>query len=238
MLQPSDLPVGATVASKPPSELEAACARVAHALRSIGEWPPGLLEPLIAVAQTAIRAVPPRTIFNVPEESLRADINLDVCCGAVKQEGWTGMDQRNLPGVDIVHDVEDLPWPLVDNSCKAVLLSHALEHLNPKYNIDVFNEIWRVMRPNGKLFIAVPYANSTGGHQDPTHMRPGFNEQTFAYFCPVIQDKPSPLYECYRPKPWKVVGDPEVFHGHHINVVLEAMKRTEVGPAAVPVPIE
>lgn len=103
-------------------------------------------------------------------------IKLDLGCGFNKQEDFIGMDRRPVEGIDIVHDIEDLPWPLEDNCCKLILCSHLLEHLNPKYLVDIINEAWRVLAPDGKLVIAVPYAGSFGAYQDPTHVRPGFNE--------------------------------------------------------------
>ena len=87
-------------------------------------------------------------------------IKLDLGCGFNKQEDFIGMDRRPVEGIDIVHDIEDLPWPLEDNCCKLILCSHLLEHLNPKYLVDIINEAWRVLAPDGKLVIAVPYAGS------------------------------------------------------------------------------
>ena len=44
----------------------------------------------------------------------QSGIRLDIGCGANKAPGFVGMDMRALPGVDIVHDVEQYPWPLPD----------------------------------------------------------------------------------------------------------------------------
>lgn len=58
---------------------------------------------------------------------------LDIGCGAAKQPDFIGMDYRQLPGVDIVHDVELFPWPLPDNSINIAMASHLVEHLNPMH---------------------------------------------------------------------------------------------------------
>ena len=50
-------------------------------------------------------------------------IMLDIGCGGNKQRGFTGMDKRKLEGVDIVHDVEKIPYPLKANSCAVVTMS-------------------------------------------------------------------------------------------------------------------
>jgi predicted SAM-dependent methyltransferase len=123
---------------------------------------------------------------------------LDVGCGFNCQPGFVGMDRRQVPGVQIVHDAEDIPWPLDDESCAVVVMSHLIEHIKPWLSIDVINECWRVLEEGGSLMIATPYATSFGYHQDPTHCNP-WNEATPTYFMPG-----QPLYEIYRPKPWHI----------------------------------
>lgn len=60
-------------------------------------------------------------------------IKLDVGCGANKQPGFVGIDYRALPGVDIVHNLEQFPWPLPDKCASLASASHVLEHINPHY---------------------------------------------------------------------------------------------------------
>lgn len=129
-------------------------------------------------------------------------IFLDIGCGANRQPGWVGMDLRALPGVDIVHDVEAIPWPLPDECVKMALASHLIEHINPhKFGfVNFMDEVWRVMKPYGEFAIVVPHGSSQGFIQDPTHCNP-CNEATWDYFCP---ERPSNLYTIYKPKPWRV----------------------------------
>lgn len=133
--------------------------------------------------------------FNLDEAS---GMRLDIGCGGNKQPGFVGMDCRPLDGVDIVHNLEDFPWPLPDECCWAVVGSHIIEHIKPWFTIDFFNELWRITKPGGQLILATPYAGSPGYWQDPTHCN-GFNEATFQYFDPNY-----PLYEIYQPLPWKI----------------------------------
>lgn len=59
-------------------------------------------------------------------------IKLDIGCGDNKQgEDFVGMDVRELKGVDIVHNIEQFPYPLPNESCSMVVASHVLEHINP-----------------------------------------------------------------------------------------------------------
>lgn len=137
----------------------------------------------------------------------KAGIRLDIGCGASKESDWVGIDILPLKGVDIVHDLEETPWPLPDNSVLVAKASHVLEHINPAKGIfvNVMNEIWRVLKPDGQFAFVVPYAGSHGFWQDPTHCN-GINETTMLYFSPFAYStgEPSPLYGFYQPKPWHI----------------------------------
>jgi hypothetical protein len=62
----------------------------------------------------------------------KAGIQLDIGCGATKQgPDFVGMDLRPLPGVDIVHDINMVPWPLPDESVLRAVCSHLVEHIPP-----------------------------------------------------------------------------------------------------------
>src|SRR5262245_6959710 len=91
-------------------------------------------------------------------------IQLDIGCGANKQPGFTGIDIRPLPGVDIVHDVEAFPWPLPDECVSQAVSSHLVEHINPhKFGfVNFMDEVWRVMKPGGRFAIACPHGSSQG----------------------------------------------------------------------------
>jgi SAM-dependent methyltransferase len=64
----------------------------------------------------------------------------------------------------------------------------------------VMDEIWRILKPGGQLAFVVPYAESHGMYQDPTHCN-FLNETTMCYFDPL---DPSGLYQFYKPQPWKI----------------------------------
>lgn len=66
--------------------------------------------------------------------------------------------------------------------------------------INVMNELWRVMKVGGQFAFVVPYAESHGMYQDPTHIN-FINETTMGYFDPL---DPSMLYQFYQPKPWRI----------------------------------
>lgn len=130
-------------------------------------------------------------------------IRVDLGCGSNKQPGFVGIDIRPLPGVDIVQDLEQFPWPLPDESVSFMVSSHVVEHINPARGIFLkfMDECWRILKPGGKFLIATPYAGSQGYFMDPTHCNP-CNEMTWAYFDPLDR---SNLYRIYEPAPWKIL---------------------------------
>lgn len=58
-------------------------------------------------------------------------IRLDIGCGSDKLEGHVGIDILPLPGVDIVHNLEQFPWPLPDECCSTAQSMHLVEHITP-----------------------------------------------------------------------------------------------------------
>jgi predicted SAM-dependent methyltransferase len=128
----------------------------------------------------------------------KSGIRLDIGCGDNKQPEFVGMDRRKLPGVDIVHDLEVFPYPLPDNSCLAIMGSHIVEHIKPWLMLDFMDELWRIMKPGGKLALVHPYGVNDLFVQDPTHCNP-CNYSTWTYFDPDY-----PLYQIYKTKPWKI----------------------------------
>ena len=131
-------------------------------------------------------------------------LKLDLGCGPHKQEGFVGIDYRPLPGVDIVHDIENLPWPLPDNCATLIMASHLVEHINPAKAgfIKFMDECWRVLKYSGQMMIVTPYAGSMGYWSDPTHVNP-CTEWTWKYFDPLDKSR---LYYQYCAKPWRLMN--------------------------------
>lgn len=123
---------------------------------------------------------------------------LDIGCRDRKQANFIGMDSKPNPGVSIVHNLEKFPYPLNAESCFTIKCAQVIEHIKPWLVIDFMNELWRLLLPDGQLMINAPYARSNGFLQDPTHCT-HITEQTWMYF-----DYVSPMYNHYRPMPWKV----------------------------------
>lgn len=108
-----------------------------------------------------------------------ANLKLHLGCGKSILPGHTGIDISPQTGVSVVCDLALIPWPFKDSSVEECKLFNLLEHLPD--TVQVMEELWRVTRPGGIVHIQVPYYNSAGAFQDPTHLR-FFTERTFEYF--------------------------------------------------------
>ncbi len=84
---------------------------------------------------------------------------LDLVCGAKKVPGPCGIDVGALPGVDLVHDPEAVPYPLPESLADAVSLNDVLEHF--KNPLRVLEEIWRLARPNARVYIQTPHSRES-----------------------------------------------------------------------------
>jgi SAM-dependent methyltransferase len=105
---------------------------------------------------------------------------LDIGCGNHKVSGAIGLDNFKLKGVDIVHNLNKIPYPFKDNSFDLIFANNVLEHLTSDLD-DIMVELSRICKSSGKIVIEVPNAPSIGAFADPTHKK-FFSYRTFDYF--------------------------------------------------------
>ncbi len=103
---------------------------------------------------------------------------LDIGCGRNKRKDAIGIDIVKLEGVDVVCNLEE-GLPFKDSVFDLVYASHVLEHVHNF--IQLMEEIWRVLKPNGKLIIDVPFFAHEHAYGNPTHIR-FFTWNSFHYF--------------------------------------------------------
>ena len=136
----------------------------------------------------------------------RKSVYVDIGCGANKQgKNWFGIDYRQLPGVDLVQNLEIFPWLIPSETFTTAVASHVVEHIQPSQGIFIsfMNEVWRILKPEGDFLISAPYCTSPGMFRDPTHCN-FINEETWSYFDPHDQFYNGGLYHIYAPLPWKI----------------------------------
>lgn len=147
-------------------------------------------------------------------------ISLDLGGALQPQKNFIIMDEKKLPSVDIVHDYETYPYPFPDNSIDFIKCVNVLEHISreKKGMIRFMDELWRILKPECQLTIAVPYGGSYEYFRDPCAVNM-VNEATFAFFDPLEPLKTG-WYKIYKPKPWKIITQLWVVNGL-MEVLLE-----------------
>jgi SAM-dependent methyltransferase len=94
------------------------------------------------------------------------------------EDGWdclVTLDHDPNCGADVIHDLEEYPWPFQDNSFDEVHAYEVLEHLGTqgdyKSFFACFSEIYRVLKHGGTLAATCPSWQSIWAWGDPSHTR-------------------------------------------------------------------
>jgi len=106
-------------------------------------------------------------------------VKLNVGCGTDIRPGWINLDSVALPGVDVCHDLNDMPLPFESNSLDQILCQDILEHIHGYPRL--LKDLHRILKPGGVVDIRVPHFTSKDAYSDPTHVRL-FSVWTFVYF--------------------------------------------------------
>ncbi len=85
-------------------------------------------------------------------------MKLNFGCGKDIKPGFINVDYVKHDGVDIVHDLGEIPYPFESNSADEIVMSHVLEHL--VYPLKAIIECHRILKTGGLLYISVPHKNS------------------------------------------------------------------------------
>jgi len=109
---------------------------------------------------------------------------LNLGCGKDIREGYVNLDIHPLAGIDVVHNLAEIPWPFDDDSFDEVLMISILEHL--PNTTAAMEEVWRICRHGALVVVQVPHWNSRTAWHDPTHVRP-FTSETFDFFDPETE---------------------------------------------------
>jgi predicted SAM-dependent methyltransferase len=106
---------------------------------------------------------------------------LDVGCGPSKYPGSIGLDVNRDTAADVICDLDRGRLPFRDNSFDEVRAVHLIEHVENA--IATVEEMHRVTRPGGMIFVVTPHYTDISSYTDPTHRR-HLSTESFHYFYP------------------------------------------------------
>lgn len=104
---------------------------------------------------------------------------LNLGSGKDCRPGCLNVDCVAVPGVDLVCDLNEYPWPLATGAWQHVVANHVFEHLDDVTRAAA--ELHRILAPGGKAEIRVPHIAGWGAWNDITH-RHFFTRRSFDYF--------------------------------------------------------
>jgi len=107
-------------------------------------------------------------------------VRLNLGCGPFKEPGFINIDIREDLKPDMVCDLSQ-GIPFADDSVDEIRAYDFLEHIPLGKTMFMMEEIWRVLKPGGRLDAQVPSTDGRGAFQDPTHLS-FWNVNSFLYY--------------------------------------------------------
>lgn len=96
-------------------------------------------------------------ILNEKKLQSLTEIHLNLGCGKKHLANKVNIDNRHLPGVDILAPVDQLPFE--GEAIQSIYAAHLLEHFPHQYLQDVLLPYWHsLLKPGGELNLIVPDA--------------------------------------------------------------------------------
>lgn len=106
-------------------------------------------------------------------------MKLNIGAGTDIHPWYINMDIVQLPGIDVIHNLEEVPYPFEDNTFDEIFCSHVLEHVFDLQK--TMRELVRICKNGALIKVKVPYVSNPNGWADPTHHRL-FSLNSFYYF--------------------------------------------------------
>ena len=103
---------------------------------------------------------------------------LNIGCGRDIKEGYVNLDGSRIKGVDIIHNLDNYPWPFPSNYFEEIYSRDSIEHLKDLYR--AMQEISRISKNGAIVRIIVPYWHSSGAFYPNHHYF--FNTDSMKFF--------------------------------------------------------
>lgn len=148
------------------------------------------------------------------------------CGSAIKPLPWVNVDRADLPGVDLVWDLDSpFAWPWKDGTVGRIEAVSLFEHVADP--VKFMTESHRILVPGGFLRMVVPHYLSRDAFTDPTHRR-FCTEHTFLYWVPgnIYHEKNNAAYGGVSFELVRQMMDPGK---GEIDILLKKIKATLAG---------
>jgi hypothetical protein len=104
---------------------------------------------------------------------------LNLGCGQKYLDGAINLDRVASVNPDVIHDINQIPWPFSANKFDEVHANDVLEHCSDV--VMIMEEIHRICQSGAIIRITTPHFSSANSFTDPTH-RHHFSYFSFHYF--------------------------------------------------------
>jgi SAM-dependent methyltransferase len=94
-------------------------------------------------------------------------MRLNIGCGRKPLVGAINLDISDRVGADVVHDLNDTPWPFAPDTFQEVHAYDVLEHVQDV--VATLEEIHRICRSGARVHLTVPHFSSANAFTDVTH---------------------------------------------------------------------
>jgi SAM-dependent methyltransferase len=106
---------------------------------------------------------------------------LHLGCGLDKLPNAIGIDINPRSQADVIHNLDKFPYPFKANQFDEIIADNIIEHLEDI--IKVMEELHRITKNHGKIYIKTGHFSSVDSFNDPTHKH-FFTSRSFDYFIP------------------------------------------------------
>lgn len=110
---------------------------------------------------------------------MKTKTKLNVGCYGDYRKDWVNLDNNPKCKLDVLHDINNTPFPFKDNTFNEICIIGTLEHSHEP--LRVIKEFWRICKKDALIYIEVPHWSSPYAYGDLTHFH-YFTARSFSTF--------------------------------------------------------